>query len=367
MNEKIAIICDPLLSEYGPTRPPLLISKELRKHGYEVTLISTFANEKIKQNLETNGISVIAISRRTPLKSESLTWFYFWLLEGLLYVNSKKLKMLELPLEGTVLNFSNTIIFPCKIWYAQGPPTVLLDKTKEYLALHYRTAYFFSSQILRMIDKKMTSRFSDLSKKVFANSNYLAKVYEQWKIKIRKVIYPPIDCQTFKPTTNTPTGNYAIAYFGKETNFRIIQKVLDNGIKIKAFGGKIATAPKETLKHPNLEFLGRISDPSLIDLYSNATFTLFPYTDEPFGYIPVESMACGTPVITFGSQGPGETVIDGVTGWVANEEDEIVNLTLKIWKEGYPESVRDACRKRSLAFNIKSIAKQWLNEIRNTK
>jgi len=365
VKEKVTIICDPLLSEYGPTRPPVLIAKELRKHDYDVSLISILANEKIKKTLESDGISVNVIGGRTPLKSESLTWFYFWLLEGFFSVNSKKLKGLRLTLDGTVLNFSNTIIFPCKIWYAQGPPTVLLDRTKDYLALHYRTVYLFSSPILRKIDKKMTNKFSELVEKVFANSKYLARIYEQMETKVETVIYPPIDCQTFKPTTTAPKGNYAVTYFGKETNFRVIQKALDKGIKIKAFGGKIATAPKETLTHPLLEFLGRISDQQLVNLYSNATFTLFPYIDEPFGYIPVESMACGTPVVTFGNQGPGETVIDGITGWLADNENEIVDIALKIWKWGYPKDIRKECRKRALMFDIKSIAKQWIREINN--
>ncbi|MBX5327946.1 MAG: glycosyltransferase [Candidatus Bathyarchaeota archaeon] len=365
MKEKVTIVCDPLLSEYGPTRPPVLIAKELRKHNYDVSLISILANEKIKKNLESEGIGVNVIGSRAPLKSESLTWFYFWLLEGFFSVNSKKLNGLQLLLDGTVLNFSNTIIFPCKIWYAQGPPTVLLDKTKDYLALYYKTFYLFSAPVLRKIDKKMTSKFSKLSEKVFANSKYLAKVYEQMETKVDTVIYPPIDCQIFKPTTTTPQGNYVVTYFGKETNFRAIQKALDKGIKIKAFGGKMVTASKDTLRHPNLEFLGRISDSLLVDLYSNAAFTLFPYIDEPFGYIPVESMACGTPVVTFGNQGPGETVIDGITGWLTNNENEIVDIALKIWNMGYSKDMREECRKRALAFDIKAIVKQWISEINN--
>jgi len=42
----------------------------------------------------------------------------------------------------------------------------------------------------------------------------------------------------------------------------------------------------------------------LIDLYSNALFTLFTFTHELFGYVLVESMACGTSVLTYNRQGP---------------------------------------------------------------
>jgi glycosyltransferase involved in cell wall biosynthesis len=361
------MICDPLLSEYGPTRPPVLMSKELRKRGYEIELLSSVANENVKRNLESHGIRVNLLGRKPPLKTESLTWFYFWGMEGFFSANSRKLRRLKPNLDKTVLNFSNTIIFPCQIWYAQGPPTVLIDNIKDSLATYYRAAYFFSSRTLRKRDQEMTRRFSDLSERVVVNSRHLAQLYGRWGVRVRSVIYPPIDCQTFKPVTKEPTEGYALTYFGKETDFRVIQKALERGIRIKAFGGKITTAPKNTLKHPNLEFLGRISDSQLIKLYSNALFTFFPFVDEPFGYIPVESMACGTPVITFSKQGPRETVVNKVTGWLADNENEIVDVASKIWKEGYPKNMRDSCRKRSLVFDTSSIVKQWLGEINTVK
>jgi len=359
LAKPITIICDPLLSEYGPTRPPVLLSKELRKHGYAVNLISVVANENIKQALESHGIKISLTGGMSPFRGESLTWFYFWLREGVLSANMRRLRI---ETDGTVLNFSNTIVHPCNVWYAQGPPTVLMDNIRDQLPFSYRTAYLFSSQMLRKLDRKMTRKFSEESKLVFANSKHLASIYERWKVKVHGVIYPPVDCQTFKPATRVPSGDYAVTYFGKETDFHAIKKALDNGIRIKAFGGKIETGTT-LLKHPNLEHLGRISNSKLIELYSNALFTLFPFTDDPFGYIPVESMACGTPVITFGKQGPSETVIDGVTGWLARGESEIIELASQIWREKYPESVRQACRERSLIYDISSIVQRWLNII----
>jgi len=367
LAKTITIVCDPLLSEYGPTRPPVLLSKDLRRRGYAVHLVSVLVNENVKRTLESRGIEVSTTSGMSPFKSESLTWFYFWLREGFLSENSKKLRRLGIRTNGTVLNFSNTIIHPCHAWYAQGPPTVLIANTKDQLTPSYKAAYFLSSQILRRTDRRMTRKFSRQSRLVFANSKYLATVYERWNTKVHGVIYPPVDCQTFKPTTDVPRGDYAVAYFGKETDFGVIQKALDNGIKIKAFGGKIETAPRRLLKHSNLEHLGRISDPELIELYSNALFTLFPFTDEPFGYIPVESMACGTPVITLGKQGPGETVVNGATGWLAHDQREMVELASKIWREKYPERIREACRKRSLTYDISFIGEQWLKIIENVQ
>jgi glycosyltransferase involved in cell wall biosynthesis len=43
--------------------------------------------------------------------------------------------------------------------------------------------------------------------------------------------------------------------------------------------------------------LGRVNDEELIDLYSNALYTLFTFAHEPFGYVSVEGMACSIPVL----------------------------------------------------------------------
>ena len=42
--------------------------------------------------------------------------------------------------------------------------------------------------------------------------------------------------------------------------------------------------------------------------------------EEDFGIVVVEAMACGTPVIAFGTGGASETVVDGKTGVLFSEQ-----------------------------------------------
>ncbi|MEM3797237.1 MAG: glycosyltransferase [Candidatus Bathyarchaeia archaeon] len=139
-----------------------------------------------------------------------------------------------------------------------------------------------------------------------------------------------------------------------------MKKVADRGVKIKAFGSKMHYVPAYILRHPNIEILGKLTNEELVELYSNALYTLFTFTHEPFGYVPTESMACGTPVLTYNRQGPCETVINGQTGWVANSDEELVKVACEIWRKGYPQITRSKCRQRALEFDLKKIAKQWL-------
>jgi glycosyltransferase involved in cell wall biosynthesis len=123
--------------------------------------------------------------------------------------------------------------------------------------------------------------------------------------------------------------------------------------------GNTSGTPASARGHPNIAFLGKVSDEKLVNLYSNALYTLFAFAHEPFGYIPVESMACGTPVLTYSKQGPLETVIDEKTGWLADSNKKMLVLGLNHWKKGYGNEFRTACRERALMFDTERILKQW--------
>ncbi|KKQ55027.1 MAG: Glycosyl transferase group 1, partial [Candidatus Woesebacteria bacterium GW2011_GWC1_38_13] len=70
------------------------------------------------------------------------------------------------------------------------------------------------------------------------------------------------------------------------------------------------------------EFLGRVGDEKLWELYAGATGFLALARDEDFGMTVVEAQATGTPVIAFNGGGFKESVIDGVTGLLINDTDE---------------------------------------------
>jgi len=77
-------------------------------------------------------------------------------------------------------------------------------------------------------------------------------------------------------------------------------------------------------------------------------------------------LACGTPALTLNKQGPKETISNGTTGWLANDEVEFLRLAAQVWKESYSRTFRRNCRQRTLEFDVNNIAKEWtalLNDI----
>ncbi len=75
-----------------------------------------------------------------------------------------------------------------------------------------------------------------------------------------------------------------------------------------------------------IRYVGEVDATMKRDLYSRARFLLAPITwEEPFGLFFAEAMACGTPVIAFNRGAAPEVVEDGVTGYIVEDLEAMVD------------------------------------------
>jgi glycosyltransferase involved in cell wall biosynthesis len=63
-----------------------------------------------------------------------------------------------------------------------------------------------------------------------------------------------------------------------------------------------------------VEFKTGITDDNLTELYNCALLTAYTPLMEPFGFVTIESMACGTPVVGVNEGGLRETIVNNETG-----------------------------------------------------
>lgn len=102
------------------------------------------------------------------------------------------------------------------------------------------------------------------------------------------------------------------------------------------------TLIKPEIDNKLIQLVGELSEKEMIKLFQQAKVTIVPVKwNEPFGLIPVESMACGTPVVAYPNGGLRETVVDKITGFLVDEKKGVNGLVektdyiLKLDKKNY--------------------------------
>ncbi|CEG48614.1 alpha- [Plasmopara halstedii] len=190
---------------------------------------------------------------------------------------------------------------------------------------------------------------------IVVNSNFsrsvFLEVFPQLQSKSLRVLYPPVDVEAYKATADLNVQRDAGLFvslnrFERKKNVALaiealskLRLILTNGdfkrVKLIVAGGydRLNTENKEYLielkevvvKHrldEFVEFRTSVSKSMKLDLLRKASAILYTPDREHFGIVPVEAMACGTPVIAVSSGGPLESIADGETGFLCEQKPE---------------------------------------------
>ena len=233
-------------------------------------------------------------------------------------------------------------------------PFIQSTRTPTVLTLHGRLDKSEFAQVFRTYRKSNYVAISGSQRDFLPDLNWAGTVHHA------------LDVDRF-PFSATP-GDY-LAFVGRmspeKRPDRAIEIAKKAGIPLKIAAKIDATerpyfeaVVKPLLDHPLIEYVGVLNEREKSELMGKALALLLPITwPEPFGIVFIEALACGTPVLTCPYGAVPEILEDGVTGFIRETDDELVEAI-----EHLGEISRSGCREYvRRKFDIQRMAMKYLN------
>jgi glycosyltransferase involved in cell wall biosynthesis len=173
----------------------------------------------------------------------------------------------------------------------------------------------------------------------FVSDALLRRVVDDrpWSFCTSTVVYSGIDRALFPALGGPPerSAGWRLAYIGRLDERKGVATLLralphlpaETTLACYGRGGAHDRARLEALARDlrvdNRVRFGSLERDQLAACYSNASVVVFPSEwEEPFGLVPLEAMACGTPVVATGVGGSGEFLRDGENCVIFPARDE---------------------------------------------
>jgi glycosyltransferase involved in cell wall biosynthesis len=135
-----------------------------------------------------------------------------------------------------------------------------------------------------------------------------------------EVLHPPVDLERFHIGEPGDHVLFVGELVGHKRPEAAIAAAADAGRQIKVVGSGPELERLRARYGAQAEFLGRVGDDRLAELYAHAAALVIPNVEE-FGIAAVEAQAAGRPVIALDAGGARETVVPGRTGLLVSETD----------------------------------------------
>jgi glycosyltransferase involved in cell wall biosynthesis len=215
------------------------------------------------------------------------------------------------------------------------------ERAAEFDVIHYEAAYYPMSTVFSRLINTPLSQTIHLQPppeqvalwRYYAEANFVAiSAYQRAALNglhCAATIFHGLDLANFP--FNAEPADY-LAFLGRFTPGKGILQAIEiakrTGLRLKIAAAETEyfhEAVKQHLDGQQIEYLGELGHADKVQLLGGARALLYPIqTPEPFGLVLTEAMACGTPVAALGKGAVPEIVINGVSGYVAETLDELI-------------------------------------------
>lgn len=212
-----------------------------------------------------------------------------------------------------------------------------------------------------------------------ANSSHTASEIRRCYGVESVVIHPPVRTDFFTPDPNVVRGDFWLVVGAVEPYKRVdlaiaAAKIAKSHLVIAGGGSQLDSMARQHGSRgdlsrilnidesvgPRVEFLGRVDDEALRQLYRRAKVLIFPHVED-FGIVAVEAQACGLPLVARAEGGALDIVVNRKTGTFFNDASPtaIADAAASI-----PPGLETACRQNALRFTEERFDAAILGEIR---
>ncbi|HUD06922.1 MAG TPA: glycosyltransferase family 4 protein [Candidatus Saccharimonadales bacterium] len=310
------------------------LAEELHRKGHDVTLFASgdsHTSAKLEECVP-KAIRTLNVAKNNKTR---VALNYQGLAKAIEIINKEKFDIVHNHLGWPLLLFMHTLNCPV-ITTLHG---TLADPTERLMYDKYRDSAYVS--------------ISDSQRRHGPNLNYVATVHNGIDTDAFSFSNKPGDYLAFLGRISPEKGpGYAIE-IARKTGQRLIMAAKIDPVDISYFEETVEPLIDGDL----VSFLGEVGHEAKVKLLKNAKALLSPLQwDEPFGLANVEAMACGTPVIAINRGSMPEVILNGKTGYLCSNIDEMIDRVADIDKIS-----RQACRAHvEDSFSSKLMAERYL-------
>lgn len=326
---KIAIVHDYLI-DFGGAERVLMVLHEMYPDApiytsiYRPKLLGKFANKLGDAKIVQSWFSYL------PFAEKLISPFRF-----LLPLIWKSLNLKEYDLIISSASWAVTKGFDKKkgaieICYCHTPPRYLYgyDTSRKFTGIFGLFVWLyglFVNHFMRMYDFKSAQNVDYF----IANSEEVKRRIEKFYRREARVIYPPIENSSMQNVESSKEKNYFLTggRLVSAKNFDLIIKAFNKlKLPLKIYGAGVLEQELKSISGPKVEFLGKVSDEELSNLYTQAKAFVVAQKDEDFGMTSLEAQSYGCPVVAYRGGGYTESIIENKTGVFFEEltEDSLI-------------------------------------------